>query len=139
MAEQEYDERRAPQDHSETVLRLTHYGAFHLDARPRLRGRRRQPRGHLRSARQGRPDCLIDWYRSASHPENRSGRITERGVNVIEEVTCAGSSQIDYIRKLIAVVDHSNVSEQEKKQATILLESLANNELIIAALGMLLR
>jgi hypothetical protein len=84
-------------------------------------------------------DGLIDWYRSASHPENGSGRITERGVNVIEEVTCAGSSQIDYIRKLIAVVDHSNVSEQEKKQATILLESLANNELIIAALGMLLR
>jgi hypothetical protein len=61
-------------------------------------------------------DGLIDWYRSASHPENGSGRITERGVNVIEEVTCAGSSQIDYIRKLIAAVDYSQASEQEKNK-----------------------
>ena len=84
-------------------------------------------------------DGLIDWYRSASHPENGSGRITERGVNVIEEVTRVGSSQTDYIRKLIAVVDHSNASEQEKKQAKLLLENLASNGLVMAALETLLR
>ena len=84
-------------------------------------------------------DGLIDWYRSASHPENGSGRITERGVNVIEEVTRAGINQTDYLRKLIAVVDHSNASEQEKKQAKVLLENLASNELVMAALEALLR
>ena len=84
-------------------------------------------------------DGLIDWYRNASHPENGSGRITERGVNVIEDVTSAGSSQTDYIRKLIAAVDRSSASEQEKKQAKILLENLANNGLVMAALGTLLR
>ena len=84
-------------------------------------------------------DGLIDWYRSASHPENGSGRITERGVNVIEDVTSAGSSQTDYIRKLIAAVDRSNASEQEKKQAKVLLENLVNNGLVMAALGTLLR
>ena len=83
-------------------------------------------------------DGLIDWYRSASDPENGSGRITERGVNIIEEVTRAGSSQADSIRKLIAVVDHSNASEQEKKQAKVLLENLANNGLVMAALETLL-
>ena len=30
--------RRAPQDRSEAVLRPTHYGVFHPDARARLRG-----------------------------------------------------------------------------------------------------
>ena len=84
-------------------------------------------------------DGLIDWYRSASHPENGSGRITERGVNVIEEVTRVGSGQTDYIRKLIAVVDHSNASEHKKKQAKVLLENLASNGLIMAALESLLR
>ena len=84
-------------------------------------------------------DGLIDWYRNASHPETGSGRITERGVNVIEGVTHAGSSQTDYIRKLIAAVDRSNASEQEKKQAKILLENLANNGLVMTALGTLLR
>ena len=79
------------------------------------------------------------WYRSASHPENGSGRITERGVNVIEEVTRVGSSQTDYIRKLIAVIDHSKASEQEKKQAKVLLENLASNGLVMAALETLLR
>src|SRR3712207_5065973 len=77
---------------------------------------------------------LIDWYRSANHPEKASGRITERGVNVIEEVTRAGSSQIGDSRKLIAVVDHSNASDHEKKQAKLLVETLANNELVMAAL-----
>ena len=80
-------------------------------------------------------DGLIDWYGNASHPENRSGRITERGVNVIEAVPSTGSSQTDYIRKLIAVVDHSNASEQEKKQAKVLLENLASNRLVMVALG----
>ena len=84
-------------------------------------------------------DGLIDWYRSASHPESGSGRITERGVNVIEEVTRVGSGQTDYIRKLIAVVDHSNASEQEKKKAKVLLENLASNGLVMVALETLLR
>ena len=84
-------------------------------------------------------DGLIDWYRIASDPENGSGRITERGVNIIEDVTSAGSSQTDSIRKLIAAVDRSNASEQEKTQAKILLENLANNRLVMAALGTLLR
>ena len=84
-------------------------------------------------------DGLIDWYRNASHPENGSGRITERGVNVIEDVTTIGSSQTDFIGKLIAAVDRSNASEQEKKQARILLEKLANNGLVMTALGTLVR
>ena len=83
-------------------------------------------------------DGLIDWYGCASHPEKGSGRITERGVNVIEDATSAGSSQPDYIRQLIAAVDRSSASEQEKKQAKILLENLANNGLVMAALGTLL-
>jgi|SRR3954451_5150044 len=82
---------------------------------------------------------LIDWYRSASNPDSGSGRITERGVNVIEEVTSTGSSQPDYIRKLIAAVDRSNASEQEKERAKVLLENFANNGLVMAALGTLLR
>jgi hypothetical protein len=84
-------------------------------------------------------DGLIDWYGNASHPENGSGRITERGVNVIEDVTTIGSSQTDFIGKLIAAVDRSNASEQEKKQARILLEKLANNGLVMTALGTLVR
>ena len=63
----------------------------------------------------------------------------ERGVNVIEDVTTIGSSQTDFIGKLIAAVDRSNASEQEKKQAKILLEKLANNGLVMTALGTLVR
>ena len=83
-------------------------------------------------------DGLIDWYRSASNPDGGSGRITERGVNVIQGITSTASSQTDPIKKLIAAVDRSSASEQEKKQAKILLENLANNGLIMAALGTLL-
>ena len=83
-------------------------------------------------------DGLIDWYRSASNPGGGSGRITERGVNVVQGITSTASSQTDPIKKLIAAVDRSSASEQEKKQAKILLENLANNGLIMAALGTLL-
>jgi hypothetical protein len=83
-------------------------------------------------------DGLIDWYRSASNPGGGSGRITERGVNVIQGITSTASSQTDYIGRLIAAVDRSSASEQEKKQAKFLLENLANNGLIMAALGTLL-
>ena len=83
-------------------------------------------------------DGLIDWHRSASNPGSGSGRITERGVNVIQGTTSTASSQTDPIEKLIAAVDRSSASEQEKKQAKILLENLANNGLIMAALGTLL-
>ena len=83
-------------------------------------------------------DGLIDWYRSASNPGGGSGRITERGVNVVQGITSTASSQTDYIGRLIAAIDRSSASEQEKKQANILLENLANNGLIMAALGTLL-
>jgi DNA-binding PadR family transcriptional regulator len=83
-------------------------------------------------------DGLIDWYRSASNPDRGSGRITERGVNVIQGITSTASSQTDPIKKLITAVDRSSASEQEKKQAKILLENLASNGLIMAALGTLL-
>ena len=83
-------------------------------------------------------DGLIDWYRSASKPDGGSGRITERGVNVIQGITSTASSQTDPIKKLIAAVDRSSASEQEKKQANILLENLANDGLVMAALGTLL-
>ena len=83
-------------------------------------------------------DGLIDWYRSASNPDRGSGRITERGVNVIQDVTSTASSQTDYIGRFIAAIDRSSASEQEKKQAKILLENLANNGLVMAALGTLL-
>src|SRR5215211_7127399 len=69
-------------------------------------------------------DGLIDWYRSASDPNSGSGRITERGVNVIQDATSTASGQTDYIGRLIAAIDRSSVSEQEKKQAKILLEKL---------------
>ena len=84
-------------------------------------------------------DGLIDWYRSASNPGSGSGRITERGVNVIQGITSTASSQTESIKKLIAAVDRSSASEQEKKQAKILLENLANNGLVMDALGTLLR
>ena len=87
-------------------------------------------------------DGLIDWYRCARDPGSGSGRITERGVNVIHDATSTASSQpdyqTDYIGRLIAAIDRSSASEQEKKQAKILLEKLANNALVMAALGTLL-
>ena len=83
-------------------------------------------------------DGLIDWYGCAGNPDSGSGRITERGVNVIQSITSTASSQTDPIKKLIAAVDRSSASEQEKKQAKILLENLANNGLVMAALGTLL-
>ena len=83
-------------------------------------------------------DGLIDWYGCAGNPDSGSGRITERGVNVIQSITSTASSQTDPIKKLIAAVDRLSASEQEKKQAKILLENLANNGLVMAALGTLL-
>jgi hypothetical protein len=83
-------------------------------------------------------DGLIDWYRRASDPGSGSGRITERGVNVIQGATSTASSQTDCIGRLIAAIDRSSASEQEKKQAKVLLENLANNGLVMAALGTLL-
>src|SRR3982751_6838702 len=70
-------------------------------------------------------DGLIDWYRCASNPDSGSGRITERGANVIQDVTSTASSRTDYIGRLIAAIDRSSASQQEKKQAKILLENLA--------------
>src|SRR3954469_8925861 len=59
-------------------------------------------------------DGLIDWYRSASNPGSGSGRITERGVNVIHDATSTASSQTDYqtgyIGRLIAAIDCSSAS-----------------------------
>ena len=83
-------------------------------------------------------DGLIDWYRSSSNPDDGSGRITQRGVNVIQGVTSAASSQTDYIGKLVAAVDRSSASEAEKEEARSLLKSLATNRLVVAALGTLL-
>jgi len=83
-------------------------------------------------------DGLIDWYGCAGNPDSGSGRITERGVNVIQHLASPVSSQTDPIKKLIAAVDRSSASEQEKKQAKILLENLANNGLVMAALETLL-
>src|SRR3954468_16735155 len=56
-------------------------------------------------------DGLIDWYRSSSGPDDGSGRITERGVHVIQGITSAASSKPEYIAKLIAAVDRSSASE----------------------------
>src|SRR3954468_14411590 len=40
---------------------------------------------------------LIDWYRSSSGPDEGSGRITERGVHLIQGIAIAASSKPEYI------------------------------------------
>ena len=83
-------------------------------------------------------DGLIDWYRSSSGPDEGSGRITERGVHLLQGIPIAASSKPEYIGKLIAAVDRSSASEAEKKEAKSLLENLAKNRLVMAALGTVL-
>ena len=83
-------------------------------------------------------DGLIDWYRSSSGPDEGSGRITERGVHLIQGIPIAASSKPEYIGKLIAALDRSSASEAEKKEAKSLLENVAKNRLVMAALGTVL-
>lgn len=108
---------------------------------------------------------LIEWnaIKGVSGSIAGMGRITATGVDVIEgtarapisltvhdhSVSVSGSSNFQIgnsnsqafnttIEKLVSAIDHSSASIGEKSEAKSLLQKLADNKLIIAALGTLL-
>ena len=136
LQEQDYDHRSAPWDRSESISTDRRTTEYFTQTRALV--------GKVEEANvadicdQLAKDGLIDWYRSSSGPDEGSGRITERGVHLIQGIAIAASSKPEYIGKLIAAVHRSSASEAEKKEAKSLLENLAKNRLVMAALGTVL-